>query len=44
MVEEWNEEKDEEDRQRIEENKKYLEELKDEKCKIGNLRDPYDKL
>ena len=30
MVEEWNEEEDEKDRQRIEEDRKYLEELEDE--------------
>ena len=44
IIEEWNEEEDEEDRQRIEEDKKYLEELGDENGDMGNLRDPHDKL
>ena len=44
MIEEWNEEEDEEDRWRIEENKKYLEGLEDENQDMGNLRDPYNEL
>jgi len=44
IIEEWNEEEDEEDRQRIEEDKKYLEELGDENGDMGNLRDPHDEL
>ena len=43
-IEEWNEEEEEEDRQRIEENRKYLEKLRDENQNIGDLRDPYNKL
>ena len=43
-IEEWNKEEDEEDQQRIEENRKYLEELEDENQDMGNLRDPYNKL
>jgi len=41
-VEEWNKEEDEEDRQRIKEDRKYLEELGDENLDMGDLRDPYD--
>jgi len=44
IIEEWNEEKDEEDQQRIEEDRKYLEELGDENHNMGNLRDPYNEL
>jgi len=43
-MEEWNEDEDEEDRQRIEEDRKYLEELGDENLNMGDLQDPYDKL
>ena len=43
-IEEWKEEKDKEDQQRVEEDKKYLEELGDENQDIGDLRDPYDEL
>jgi len=43
-IEEWDEEEDEEDRWRLEEDRKYLEELGDENQDMGNLRDPYDKL
>jgi len=43
-IEEWNEEEDEEDRWRIKEDRKYLEELGDEDFDMGNLRDPYDEL
>ena len=42
-IEEWNKE-DEEDRQRIEEDRKYLEELGDENLNMGNLRDPHNEL
>ena len=44
MIKEWNKEKNEEDRQRIEEDRKYLEGLKDENQDMGNLRDPYNEL
>ena len=44
MIEEWNEEEDEEDQQRIEEDKKYLEGLEDENQDMGNLRDLYNEL
>jgi len=43
-IEKWDEEEDEEDRRRLEEDRKYLEELKDENQDMGNLRDPYNKL
>jgi len=43
-IEEWNKEEDEEDRQRIEEDRKYLEKLEDENLDMGDLRDPYDEL
>jgi len=43
-IKEWNEEEDEEDRRRIEEDRKYLEGLKDENQDMGDLRDPYDEL
>ena len=44
IIEEWNEEEDEEDQQRIEEDKKYLEGLEDENQDMGNLRDLYNEL
>ena len=44
MIKEWNEEKNEEDRQRIEEDREYLKGLEDENQDMGNLRDPYDEL
>ena len=44
MIEEWNEEEDEEDRRRIEEDRRYLEELEDENDDMGDLRDLYDEL
>jgi len=44
MIEEWNKEDDEEDQQRIEEDRKYLKGLKDKNQDMGNLRDPYDEL
>ena len=43
-IEKWNKEEDEEDQQRIKEDRKYLEELGDENLNMGDLRDPYDKL
>ena len=43
-TEEWNEEEDEEDQWRIEEDRKYLEQLGDKNQDMGNLRDPYDEL
>jgi len=43
-IEEWEEEEDKEDRQRLKEDRKYLEELGDENQDMGNLRDPYDEL
>ena len=43
-IEEWNEEENEKDQQRIEEDRKYLEELEDENQDISDLRDPYDEL
>ena len=43
-IEEWNKEEDEEDRQRIKEDRKYLEKLGDENYNMGNLRDLYDEL
>ena len=42
-IEEWDEEEDEEDRQRLED-RKYLEELGDKNQDMGDLRDPYDEL
>ena len=42
-IEEWNEE-DEKDRQKIEEDRKYLKELGDKNQDMGNLKDPYNKL
>jgi len=44
MIEEWDEEENKEDRQRIEEDRKYLEELEDENQDMGDLRDPYNEL
>jgi len=35
---------DEEDQQRLEEDRRYLEKLGEENQDIGDLRDPYDKL
>ena len=43
-IEEWDEEEDEEDWWRLEEDRKYLEELEDKNQDMGNLRDPYDEL
>ena len=43
-IKEWNEEEDEEDRRRIEEDRKYLEGLKDKNQDMGDLRDPYNEL
>jgi len=43
-MKEWNKEKNKEDQQRIEEDRKYLEELGNEGEDMGDLRDPYDKL
>jgi len=43
-VEEWNKEKDKEDQWRIEEDRRYLEELGDENLDMGDLRDPYNDL
>jgi len=44
MIEEWNKEEDEEDQQRIEEDRKYLEGLEDKNQDMGDLRDPYNEL
>ena len=44
MIKEWNEEEDEKERKRLEEDRKYLEELGDEDQDMGNLRDPYEEL
>ena len=44
MIEEWNEEEDKEDRQRIKEDRKYLEGLEDKNQDMGDLRDPYNEL
>ena len=43
-IEEQDEEMDKEGRRRLEEDRKYLEELEDENQNIGDLRDPYDEL
>ena len=43
-IEKYNEKEDEKDQWRIEEDRKYLEELGDENLNMGDLRDPYDKL
>jgi len=43
-IKEWDEEVDEKDRWRLEEDRKYLEELGDENQDMGDLRDPYDEL
>ena len=44
IIEEWNEEENEENCKRLEEDRKYLEELGDEDQDMGNLRDPYNEL
>jgi len=44
MIEEWNEEEDKEDQQRIEEDRRYLEGLDNEGEDMGDLKDPYDEL
>jgi len=44
MIEEWNKEEDEEDQQRIEKDRKYLEGLEDKNQDMGDLRDPYNEL
>jgi len=43
-IEERNKEENKEDRQRIKEDRKYLEKLGDENLDMGDLRDPYNKL
>ena len=43
-IEEQSEEKDKKDRRRLEEDRKYLEELGDENQDMGDLRDPYNQL
>jgi len=47
-VEEWNKNEDNDnnnkDQQRIEEDRKYLEELGNKNLDIGDLRDPYNEL
>jgi len=43
-IEEWNEKEDKEDRWRIAEDRKYLEELGDENFNMGDLRDLYNEL
>jgi len=43
-IKEWDEEVDKKDRWRLEEDRKYLEELGDENQDMGDLRDPYDEL
>ena len=43
-IEEWDEEGNKEDQRRLEEDRKYLEELGDENQNMGDLRDPYDEL
>jgi len=43
-IEEWDEKVDKEDRQRLEENRKYLKELGDENQDMEDLRDPYNEL
>jgi len=43
-IEEWNEKENKKDRQRIEEDRKYLEELVDKNQDMDDLKDPYDKL
>ena len=44
MIEKQNEEENEEDRWRIKEDRKYLEELEDEEEDMGDLRNPYNEL
>ena len=44
MIEEWDEEENKEDQQRMEEDRKYLEELEDKNQDMGDLRDPYNEL
>jgi len=39
-----NEEKNKEDRQKIEEDRKYLERFKNKNQDMGDLRDPYNEL
>ena len=43
-IKEQNKEENKEDQQRIEKDRKYLEELKDENQDMGDLRDLYNKL
>jgi len=43
-IKEWDEEKDEEDQRRIKEDRKYLENLRDENLEMDDLRDPFNKL
>ena len=43
-IKKWDEEVDEEDQQRLKEDRRYLEELGDENQYMGDLRDPYDEL
>jgi len=43
-IEERDKEEDKEDRWRLEEDRKYLEELGNEDQNMGDLRDPYDEL
>jgi len=43
-IKKWDEEVDEKDRWKLEEDRKYLEELGDENQDMGDLRDPYDEL
>ena len=44
IIEEWNKKENKEDRQRIKEDRKYLEELEDENLDMDDLRDLYDEL
>ena len=44
MIEEWDEEENKEDQRRMEEDRKYLEELEDKNQDMGDLRDPYNEL
>jgi len=43
-IKEWDKEENEKDRQRIKEDRKYLENLGDENLDMGDLRDPYNEL
>ena len=43
-LEKWNKKEDKEDQWRIEEDRRYLEELGDENLDMGDLRDPYNDL